>query len=96
MFPCTSCGLCCQNIQNIDELKSFHLGDGICKHFDVVNKNCLIYENRPNICKIDKMFELVYYKDFTKEEFYIANAHICNNLQKKYKIDSSFKVIIGE
>jgi len=95
MFPCTGCGLCCQNITNIKELKEFDLGNGICKYFDYNSRECTIYEYRPNICKVDKMFELVYHKEFTKEEFYIGNAKVCNALQEQYKFDKSFRVIIG-
>lgn len=96
MFPCTSCGLCCQNISNIAELKSYDLGNGTCKYFDKVNNLCTIYENRPDICRVDKMFNLVYSNEFTQEEFYIGNAKVCNELQEKYKMDKSFRVKIGE
>ena len=98
MFPCTGCGLCCQNITTIKELKEYDLGNGICKYFDHINNECRIYDNRPDICRVDKMYELVYYKEFTKEEFYIGNANICNHLQRQYKMDKSFrvKIDIGE
>ncbi len=96
-FPCTSCGLCCQNISKIEELKDYDIGNGICKYFDVLNNECQIYETRPDICRIDKMFGLEYKKYFTKEAFYIENAKVCNSLQKKYGLDKSFKInIIGE
>jgi len=95
MFPCTVCGLCCQNISNIKELKEFDLGNGVCKYFDYSTRGCSIYEDRPDVCRVDKMFDLVYYKEFTREEFYIANAKICNFLQEQYKLDKSFRVKIG-
>ena len=96
MFPCTSCGLCCQNITNIKELNSYDLGNGTCKYFDLINNECTIYDGRPSICRIDKMFDLVYSKKFTQEEFYIGNANVCNHLQGEYKMDKSFRVKIGE
>jgi len=96
MFPCTSCGLCCQNISNIKELERYDLGNGICKYFDSISNLCTIYENRPDICRVDKMFDLVYSKEFTQEEFYIGNAKVCNDLQEQYKMDKSFRVTIGE
>lgn len=95
-FPCTSCGLCCQNISNIEELKDYDLGNGICKHFDILNKNCKIYDDRPNICRVDTMFQLEYKKYFTKEAFYIENAKVCNALQEQYGLNESFKIIVGE
>jgi len=96
MFPCTSCGLCCQNITNIEELKTYDLGNGTCKYFDFISNQCRIYETRPDICRVDKMFDLVYNKEFTLEEFYIGNAKVCNHLQEKYKVNKKFRIEIGE
>ena len=94
MFPCTGCGLCCQNIATIEELKEFDLGNGVCKYFDSITHGCLIYNNRPQICRVDYMYEAVYKNYFTKEEFYIENATVCNSLQEQYKINKSFRVPI--
>ena len=97
MFPCSGCGLCCQNIKNINELKEYDLGNGICMHFDSKTNSCNIYDERPIICRVDKMFELKYNKQFNKDDFYIVNANVCNSLQEQYGIDKSFRVkIIGE
>ncbi len=96
MFPCTNCGLCCQNIATVKELEKFDLGNGICKYFDKVNNSCKIYDTRPDICKIDYMFEIEYYKYFGKKEFYNLNAKVCNELQEKFNLDKKYKVIIGE
>lgn len=97
MFPCTSCGLCCQNISKIKELRDYDLGNGVCKYLNLISNECEIYDKRPDICKVDKMFQLEYKKYFTKEVFYIENAKVCNSLQEKYKIDKSFRInIIGE
>lgn len=94
MFPCTSCGLCCQNISHIKELKELDLGNGTCEHFNSINNGCNIYDTRPDICRVDKMFDLKYHKKFSKEEFYRLNANACNNLQKAYGVDKSFQVKI--
>ena len=96
MFPCTSCGLCCQNISSVKELKKFDLGNGVCKYFDGISNQCTIYETRPDICRIDKMYQQKYNIFFSKKEFYIKNAEVCNQLQLQYQLDSKFKVIIGE
>ena len=44
MFPCTSCGICCQNISLIEELKDLDIGNGTCKHYDTNSLKCVIYE----------------------------------------------------
>lgn len=96
MFPCTGCGLCCKNISNIVELKDFDLGNGVCKHYDMKQNICKIYETRPDICRVDKMFNIKYNKHFTKMDFYIENAKVCNELQNQYNLNDSFKIKIGE
>ncbi len=96
MFPCSGCGLCCQNISTINELKDFDLGNGICKHFNISNNACSIYETRPDICRVDKMFDIEYYKYFSKENFYIENAKVCNKLQERYNLDKSYRIEIGD
>jgi len=98
MFPCTGCGLCCQNISNVLELKKLDLGDGVCKYFDCINNSCMIYKNRPKICRIDTMFEVKYKKQFlTKNIFYKENAKVCNLLQEQNNVNINFRVkILGE
>lgn len=96
MFPCTSCGLCCRNIQSIVELKEYDLGNGTCKYFDIDNNSCTIYDDRPDICRVDKMFDIHFNQYFTREEFYMKNAEVCNAMQLAYKMDKSFRVNIGE
>jgi Fe-S-cluster containining protein len=96
MFPCTACGLCCQNISHIEELKDFDLGNGICKYFNSISNFCEIYDKRPQICRIDYMFHKKYSSFFSKKEFYIENAKICNDLQEQYNINKSFRVRIKE
>lgn len=95
MFPCTNCGLCCQSISEVKELKKFDLGNGVCKYFDFTNNICAIYDTRPDICRVDIMYNKKYHKFFTKKDFYIENAKICNLLQDQYNIDEKYKIIIG-
>ena len=96
MFPCSGCGLCCQNISSVEELKEFDLGNGVCKYFDTENKGCKIYDNRPNICKIDTMFDLEYHLYFSKKEFYLENAKACNKLQEMANTDLFYRIKIEE
>ena len=95
MFPCTDCGVCCQNISNVIELKDFDMGNGVCCHYNIEHSHCSIYDCRPNICNIDKMFALKYYKEFSKQGFYNVNVQTCNDLQSKYGIDIKYRVEIN-
>lgn len=96
MFPCTLCGLCCQNITNVDELKSFDIGNGTCMFFNSIDKSCKIYHTRPDICSVTKMFDLKYKKYFSKNEFYKLNADVCNELQELHNLEQIFRIKLGE
>lgn len=96
MFPCTGCGLCCQHISGIPELSDFDDGSGVCRHYDYVHKQCRIYDQRPDICNVEKMFGRTYYQMMSKEAFYRENAKVCNQLQETYKTDEVYRVKTGD
>ena len=96
MFPCTGCGVCCRHIGSADELKDYDLGDGTCRHLNLIDNSCKIYDERPDICRVDKMYDIKYYQDFSKKEFYIKNAEACNYLQTLDGIDKSYRLKIEE
>ena len=80
VFPCTQCGACCRHV-NLSELTE-HLdrGDGICCHYDLDSKLCLIYESRPEICRIDAFYEKYLKEQFTWNEFVELNLIACKQL----------------
>lgn len=82
MFQCTKCGICCRNIDKIPELIEFHTGNGVCVHL-ADNNLCNIYPNRPDICNVDKMYELKYKALMSKEEYEKLNMEGCRILQEK-------------
>lgn len=94
MFPCTSCGICCKNISHIPELNELDLGNGTCKYFDKQNNICLIYETRPDICRVDLMFEKEYFKHFSKDEYFKLNIEACNKLQTMFDVDEKYRIKI--
>lgn len=55
-----------------------------------------MYEKRPDICQVETMYEKLFYRYVSKEVFYMENARVCNSLQDKYKIDSAFRIKIGD
>jgi Fe-S-cluster containining protein len=83
MFPCTKCGLCCRNIDTIHELKDFDKGNGICIHLTEDNL-CNIYDERPDICNVEKMFERKYKRLMSKDEYYRLNLEGCKKLQEEH------------
>ncbi|AQQ60520.1 flagellin N-methylase [Helicobacter bilis] len=90
-FPCTSCGACCKNIAGIKELESYDLGNGVCRFLDS-NNMCSIYDSRPSICRVDIMFEKVYFKHYSKEEFYRLNVEACKTLQEKESVKDELRL----
>lgn len=82
-FPCTVCGACCRHIAGIAELAGFDLGNGICKYLDESNNICIIYANRPQICRIDAMYAAKFAGSYTLEAFYALNLEACQILQQK-------------
>lgn len=47
------------------------------------NNMCSIYDSRPSICRVDIMFEKVYFKHYSKEEFYRLNIEAVGLCRKK-------------
>lgn len=82
MFVCTKCGLCCKNIDKVPELSMFHRGDGVCIHLSD-EKLCDIYQNRPDICNVEKMYELRYKEMMSQSEYEKMNMEGCRTLQRK-------------
>lgn len=55
-------------------------GDGSCSMLDEENK-CRVYEDRPDICKVSRMYEK-YNTHKTRSEYYAENEEACVVLQK--------------
>ncbi len=92
-FPCSKCGECCKNIKGISLLDSYHSGDGICYFFSV-QKGCLIYKERPDVCRIDDGFIKFFSNQLSLDDYYRKNALMCNQLQENAGLDISYRVTI--
>jgi hypothetical protein len=84
MFKCDCCGACCRNLHLSEIYKELDRGDGVCKY--LVGNLCSIYENRPDICNVDKAYNLYFSKIMTKEEYYSQNYNTCKILKEKENI----------
>ena len=78
-FPCYGCGMCCRMVDVAEETRPLDRGDGICKHLDTDTNRCTIYEKRPDICRVDKQYEL-HGKDKTWPEFIELTLEACDLL----------------
>lgn len=62
-------------------LKEFENGRGECIHL-TKNNLCDIYDSRPDICNIEKMYELYFKSTMTYDEYLRENYKACVKLQK--------------
>jgi len=80
-FPCSQCGLCCQNVDKSDETRFLDRGDGACKHYSSEDRGCGIYERRPDICRVDSQYTHRFAQHYSWDEFVTLNSAVCTALQ---------------
>lgn len=93
-FLCSGCGSCCRRVSFHPDYK--HLVDeetGWCKHLQPDN-SCEIYEDRPDICNVEKGFQKSDYEDRT--EYYKMNNQYCNQFQEEDGMDESYRINIKD
>lgn len=83
-FPCTQCGLCCNNVHLAEQTRYLDRGDGACRHYNDTDKHCLIYETRPDICRVDRQYRMHYAEQYSWAEFVDANLEVCRVLQGQH------------
>ncbi|MFJ3683331.1 YkgJ family cysteine cluster protein [Pseudomonas sp. NPDC090208] len=79
-FPCYQCGLCCQNVHLAEQTRFLDRGDGTCRHYVEGSKHCSIYDDRPDICRVDRQYQMHYAERYTWNEFVELNLQVCNVL----------------
>lgn len=57
-------------------------------HYDADTKGCSIYDERPEICRIDGYFRLHYKQVMSWEVFVEANLRICRQLEALDALDT--------
>lgn len=80
-FHCDKCGLCCRSLAYVPQLAAFDRGDGVCRYL-AGNNLCIIYENRPDICNVEKMYSF-FASQMSKEDYYSIMEQSCALLKQK-------------
>lgn len=80
-FNCSRCGECCGHIDKVPQLAQFDIGNGTCIHLH--DNLCSIYLSRPEVCRVDTMYEKYYSNQYTRDEFYRLNEDACTQLKAK-------------
>ena len=92
-FPCIVCGLCCANAKRVPQLQSLITDNGLCRYYDADTKKCKIYRQRPDICNVDKMYEMAFSKIMSRKAFYLANLKVCYELNiKAERLESARRI----
>lgn len=78
-FPCTKCGLCCHLAGMREDFPFDTLPDGRCSKLTEEGL-CSVYDDRPDICNLDRMYERYKEKEptVTKEDYHANQAEACN------------------
>lgn len=84
MFKCDKCGLCCKQVGKFPFMKDYNRGDGTCRYLTDEN-TCSIYERRPPICNTELLYERIYSRVMTREEFDRMNTSVCEKLKSDAK-----------
>ena len=83
-FKCNRCGCCCKNIGYVEEADFLNRGDGVCKYYSFDEKMCMIYDFRPDICRVDKMYKR--FKDkMSWDEYIDLSYESCEQLRELEK-----------
>lgn len=107
-YGCTGCSLCCRKIgetiervKNMDSKDPFIKAfqdfpykadeDGVCEKLGEDGK-CTVYEDRPLVCSIPRMFQRFYKGKETRKQHYLSEAKICNRMIRKEGLDDKFLV----
>lgn len=80
-FICQKCGNCCRNIWKTGLLKEFENEKGECIHL-MKNNLCDIYDHRPDICNVEKMYSLYFKNMMSYDEYLAENYKACDKLRK--------------
>jgi uncharacterized protein len=83
VFPCTGCGACCRSVRFSPLTTDLDRGDGVCRHLNDIQNSCTIYENRPDICNIQRTYEQQYKSTVSWPKFITLNLVACQELLSK-------------
>ncbi len=95
-FPCSGCGSCCKRIDKAvanvgadkEDFPYEWDASGRCEKLDQ-NNQCMVYENRPLLCDVDRLMGLL---DIPTEVFYELNIQACNTMMDEDNVDKSFRI----
>ena len=92
-YPCTSCGACCRKSRPLAvSMPVTESGD--CVHL-MSDGQCEIYDERPDLCRVDLMGERMF-PTLTEKEHHGLIAFVCNTWVAEDKLPSEYFVVLKE
>lgn len=101
-FNCTGCGLCCTRIKRVldikDQLPDPEIRkllnefpyktreNGWCEKLDPVTMQCTVYETRPDVCRVNRVYERVHAAHLTRKQYYQMDEAACKKLQDEEQL----------
>lgn len=93
-FQCSKCGACCRRAGLFGLMPSRE--DGACIHLAEDN-TCMIYETRPEICRVERMAERNREMfDMSTKEYFAFTNNLCNKWIKEDGMQDSYLIDIGK
>jgi hypothetical protein len=92
-FPCTKCGACCKNVSGLG--LPVKAGTAECIALGPDNE-CTVYEQRPILCRVDKIYDRMFSASMTEKDFFKMTADACNRLIEIEGMTPDYKVRIDE
>lgn len=99
-FPCSGCGLCCKRLNTIKyeipkSIFPYNWDEsGRCEMLTDDDK-CAVYDDRPLICNIDRMYDTVHNGSMTREDYHMMNAIICNKWMDENNLPIKLRINYG-
>ena len=81
-FHCDKCGLCCRLLKDVPQLVALDRGDGVCRFLQ--GNLCTIYEKRPDICNVEKMYP-AFASIMSREEYDEIMAESCVKIKEMFR-----------
>lgn len=92
-FPCTGCGCCCKRVGLVKQFLTeqefpYNTNEiGYCEM--LIDDMCSVYNDRPDICDVNKMFLK---SNLDIKEYYKLNIEQCNKFMDEDNIPLSFRI----
>lgn len=77
-------------VKEVAEFPFLFTPEGRCSKLADDNKTCTVYESRPDICNVEKMFDKYYEGKIDKQSYYLSSAMACNKIIKNEGASEEF------